>query len=133
MYFFRSSTNFSDLWTTMQHALDKSNNVHKFDIKEIMNSWMQLNHYPIIKTEQHNDTHVKIFVENIDALDQMMWIPIYIQICSLFNNTCYDRIWLMQSTTNNYTIFPLYNEWMILNVQQAGEYKTTKFNICYIK
>jgi len=58
----------------MQTALESSN-IHKFNVKEMMNSWTQLKHYPVLNVTQHNSSYVRISLENYSN-QKIPWIPV---------------------------------------------------------
>jgi len=60
----------------MQLALNKSNDVPNFNIKEKMDPWTKLKHYPMIKVTQEqadasNLINIIIFLDDISAIDKM--------------------------------------------------------------
>jgi len=60
----------------MQLALNKSNDVPNFNIKEKMDLWTKLKHYPMIKVTQEqadasNLINIIIFLDDISAIDKM--------------------------------------------------------------
>jgi len=116
----------------MQLALNKSNDVPNFNIKEKMGPWTELKHYPVIKVTQEqtnvsNRINIKIFLENVNAIDRMVWIPLtYTSAQEYFYFTnITDRLWLLsQFAVNNVVLQSLNNEtFIIINILQAGEYK----------
>jgi len=115
-----SSTNSDDLWTAMQTVLESSN-IYKFNVKEMMNSWTQLKHYPVLEVTQHNFSYVKISLENYDPSNQkILWIPITwitqktpANINDLYR---YPMMWFKKEN-----VFIRYNK-MIINIQQAGKF-----------
>jgi len=59
----------------MQTALDESLNIEKFDIEK-MNSWTQLEHYPVLKVTEHDYQYAMITLENYALLTyKTLWIP----------------------------------------------------------
>jgi len=112
----------------MQLALNESNDV-PFNIKEKMDPWTELKYYPMIKVEEtnvSNHINIKIFLENVNAIDKMVGIPLTFNLShgySYFNNM--STLWLLpQSGINNVILQFLNNEtFTIINILQAGEYK----------
>jgi len=113
----------------MQVALNDSNDVPNFNIKEIMDPWTELKNYPVIKVTQEqtnvsNHINIKIFLENVNAMDKMVGIPLTFSLAqrySYFINM--TIIWLSpQSGINNAILLSLNNEtFTIINTLKAGE------------
>jgi len=130
LFFFFSFTTSDDLWTAMQLALNESNDVPNFNVKEKMDPWTKLKHYPVIKvTEQQadllNHMNIKILFENINAFNKTMVIPLSFttQEDHYFNNT-QPRVWLQSFETDKINLQSLNDEmYIIINIQQAGKYK----------
>jgi len=110
----------------MQTALESSN-IHKFNIKEMMNSWTQLKHYPVLNVTQHNFSHVRISLENYDPSNQKIpWIPVT-WITQTPGDVKYElhhypMMWFKPSDHNKGNVFIRYNK-MIINFQQAGKFR----------
>jgi len=129
LFFFLSFTTSDDLWTAMQLALNESNDVPNFNVKEKMDPWTKLKHYPVIKvTEQQadflNHMNIKILIENVNAFNKTMAIPLSFttQEDLYFNNT-QPRVWLQSFETDKINLQSLKDEYIIMNIQQAGKYK----------
>jgi len=117
----------------MQLALNESNDIpfngKRFNVKEKMDPWTKLKHYPVIKVTQEqtnvsNHINIIIFLENVNAIDKMVGIPLTYtaaQRNSYF--TKITRLWL-SPTVNNLILQSLNNEtFTIINTLQAGKYK----------
>jgi len=112
-----------DLWNKMTYAVYDSNS-HRFSISSVMNPWIEINYYPIIKVEPYN-SKLKIFIENKHALNQEVKIYVTTQRYSYANDTSIYCDTLLPSFSNNktYQIFSWYFDWIIVNVQQVGKYR----------
>jgi len=98
----------------------------------MINPWIRLNHYPILKVTQYDSFHVKISIEN--ALDQIVGIPVTFttESYSNFNNTSpYYNMWLTQPHMNIYGNSILLrldlSDLIIINIQQAGKYNNKTY------
>jgi len=114
-----------DLWNKMIYALYDSNRSHRFSISSVMNPWIEINYYPIIKVGRYN-SDLKIFIENKHALNQELRIYVTTQTYSYANNTSiYRDLWLPSFSHNEtYKILSWYFvDWIIVNVQQVGKYR----------
>jgi len=113
----------------MQLALNESNEVSNFNIKEDMDPWAELKHYPVIKVtqEQINDSSdIKIFFGNINAIDNTVGIPLTYTLAQGYSNfTEITRLWSsLHFAIEHIILQPLNNETcIIMNVLQAGKYK----------
>jgi len=121
-FFLRSTTSLNNLWERMMDAFYNSKRSHRFNIS-VMNPWIEINHYPIIKVERHN-SDLKIFIENKHALNQEVRIYITTQTYSYANKTSIYRENLLPSILRDETYkIPLhFVDWIIVNVQQVGKY-----------
>jgi len=127
MFFFFSFTTSDDLWTAMQLALNESNDVLNFNVKEKMDPWTKLKRYPVIKVmEQQTDflNHVNIKILFQNAFNMTMAIPLSFttQEDLYFNNT-QPRVWLQSFETDKINLQSLKDEFIIINIQQTGKYK----------
>jgi len=117
----------------MQLALieNESDDVPNFNIKKKMDKWTELKHYPVIKVTQEqtnvsNYMNIEIFLENINAIDKMVGIPLTYTLAQGYSNfTKITRQWLFpQFGIDNIQFQSLNNEiFTIINILQAGEYK----------
>jgi len=114
----------------MQLALNDSNDVPDFNIKENMDPWTELKHYPVIKVTQEqinvsNNINIKIFLENVNAMDKMVGMPLTFSLAQRdFYFTNITRLWLSpQSGIDNVILQSYNNKTFTINTQQAGEYK----------
>lgn len=127
-FFFRLSS-FDDFWNAF---LFIDNSEYPF-IKDMMDPWTQMIHYPVVKVTQKNLPFVEVSIANL--LDQgTVGIPltfthniftnIYTQHYSNFSNTRPMK-WLIPSVMNMYTNSTLLSsnseDLIIINIQQAGE------------
>ncbi|KAL6260339.1 hypothetical protein P5V15_007870 [Pogonomyrmex californicus] len=113
MYKFSSATS-NDLWSIIQTILDQSNVPHEnYKIKEVMDTWTNQN-----LLHDHDAYHM--------IMNDNKWrIPItYVTETNRdFSNTS-TIMWLEpQDESISFKINP--NDWIILNVQQAGYYRVT--------
>ncbi|XP_011701751.1 PREDICTED: aminopeptidase N-like isoform X2 [Wasmannia auropunctata] len=117
-----------DLWNAIQSALDKSDVPHEgYRIKEVMNSWMDQNGYPVVKVVR-NYTTGKVTISQTCSWDYVSddnnkwWIPVTFATQSNpdFSNTV-PSFWLRPDQNISFTIDP--NDWIILNLQQTGYYR----------
>jgi len=120
-----SSTNYDDLWSTMQSVLDLSS-AENIRIKEIMNSWTQLKHYLVLKVTQVPGFKIRIFLENYDPSNQeMLWIPVTYHTNLHFNmiSTRRHPIWLKPSSNITYIDIAGHFSmgWIIVNIDEAGK------------
>ncbi|XP_071580885.1 aminopeptidase N-like [Temnothorax nylanderi] len=116
----KSSLNFDDLWTAMQVALNNSNSIYKFNIKDMMNTWTQLKHYPVINVTKFGLVNVKIF--NNNALTVNIPVTFTTQDHCNFNDTSpyITPLWLYTASI----IHPSnVSGWIIINMQQTGYYR----------
>jgi len=126
MFFLLSSVNYDDLWSAMQSALDLYNlkNIH---IKEIMNPWTQLKHYPVLKVTQF-EFKLEICLENYDRSNQeTLYIPVtyytyyfrvirtHLRLSWLIAYNIYQR----KLTINHSANFSV--DWIIINIDEAGK------------
>jgi len=59
----------------MQTALNESFIIQKFDVKERMNPWIQLEHYPVLEVTEYDDSrYAKITLENYTLSNYKLWI-----------------------------------------------------------
>jgi len=116
----------------MQLALNESNDVPNFNIKEKMDPWTKLKHYPVIKVMQEktnvsNHINIKIFLENVNAINRMVGIPLSLTLFQGYSiNDKNMPFWLSPqfAQIDNIILFSLGNEsFTIVNKLQAGEYK----------
>jgi len=120
----------------MQSALDSSN-IKNFRISEMMNSWIHLKYYPVLKVTQHDVAQVRISMENYDPSTQkMLRIPVtYLTYLSFRMILTYSHItWLQPSSDNEQYIYINinYNDgWIIINIEEAGKYSYNKIYYNY--
>jgi len=93
-----------------------------------MDPWTELKHYPVIKATQEqiilsNNININILLENVNAIDKMVGIPLTFTIQGYFSNM--PIMWLLpQFAINNVLLQSFDNETcIIINTLQAGEYK----------
>jgi len=136
MFFLLSSANYDDLWSAMQSALDSSN-IENIRIKEIMNTWTQLRHYPILKVTQVPGSKIRLFLENYDPSNQeMLWIPVTFYTNDDFGMilTRSRPIWLKPFHKIPYIEFTgnFIFHWIIVNIDEAGKNIQQKIYYNYI-
>jgi len=118
----------------MQTASDEALDIQKFDVKKTMNMWTQLEYYPVLEVTQHNinDSFVKITLQNYNS-SKLLWIPvtwIKRQITSGNIEALFLKsIWFEPSKLNefNTNYISLYDNNIIINIEQAGKFQNTKF------
>jgi len=112
----------------MQSALDESNVSHEdYRIKEVMDTWMNQNRYPVVNVEKNYETgEITISQKCFHAQETdesiAWWIPITFATQSNpnFSNTV-PSLWLRPNQNISFEIKP--NDWIIVNLQQTGKYK----------
>jgi len=112
----------------MQAAYNKTT-VPVINIKEVMDSWLNQNYYPILNVEQNEDRKI---IE-ISAQTDTWSIPVTYntQTFTDFKNTL-PNFWLKEqisslSPKKTVLAFPnIETDWIILNSQQTGEYFISK-------
>ncbi|XP_011871822.1 PREDICTED: aminopeptidase N-like [Vollenhovia emeryi] len=123
-----------DLWLAMQTAALKRPDVsyfRKFEIKEVMDTWIKQTHYPLLTVTRDYETgHVLVIQEHFagrqvidDSTANRWWIPVTwtTQTDCNFSNTL-PMDWLTPVFTEvNFNINA--NDWIIVNVQQTGYYR----------
>jgi len=115
----------------MQLALNesKSNNVPKFNVKKNMDPWTELKHYPVIKVTQEqtnvsNDINIIIFLENVNAIDKMVGIPLPFFLFLGYSHLNNISRWLFPEFVISDNIHHFNNgTFAITNTLQAGEYQ----------
>jgi len=61
----------------MQTALDESFIIQKFNVKKGIDSWIQLEHYPVLEVKYNDSRYAKITLENYTRSNyNKLWIPI---------------------------------------------------------
>jgi len=124
-----------DLWAVMQTTLNESNHTNRFNIKKIMDFWVTQNQYPILKvTRNYRDGRTVIWTEmrNMSKRHEW-WIPVtYTTETNLnFNITPFFQEWI---TSEQFFInLPSIkvNDWIIVNLQQLGEYSMNLFRFYF--
>jgi len=114
----------------MQSALDESNVPHEdYRIKEVMDTWMNQNRYPVVNVEKNYETgeitisqkcfHAR---ETDEIINIVWWIPITFATQSNpnFSNTV-PSLWLRPNQNISFEINS--SDWIIVNLQQTGKYK----------
>jgi len=123
---FKSATS-DDLWNAMQEALNKSSVPH-FKVKEVMDTWINQRHYPLVIVTRNYETGETIIsqesfrVQEADNDSDNKWVPITwtTQTNPDFSNTLPNH-WLSPVNPNiNLQINS--NDWIIVNLQQTGKY-----------
>lgn len=127
-----SSVSSDDLWNALQAALDESNVLHDaYSLKPVMDTWFKQRHYPEVRVTRNYDTGETILTqkhfrpkyenENIDS--DKWWIPLTFatQTNLDFSNTLPIH-WLRPQDKNISIDNVDPNDWIIVNVQQMGEY-----------
>ncbi|XP_029160652.1 aminopeptidase N-like [Nylanderia fulva] len=122
----------NQFWIAMQDALDEKIN-NKYNLTERMDGWMKLKHYPILKIAQYfKATYTVISLENFDSIDSNLWIPITYTTQNNFdfNISLHNVIWLKFTSQNLALHVSNFNEdeWIIVNLQQAGYYRVNYEN-----
>jgi len=112
----------------MQVACNKATTVPVINIKEVMDSWLNQNYYPILNVKQNEDRKI---VE-ISAQTDISYIPVTYntQTNINFENTL-PNFWLKGQLQRQmspflpkkiFTFSNIKTDWIILNLQQTGKY-----------
>jgi len=116
----------------LQAVLDKSDVPHNaYRLKEVMDTWIKQSDFPVVYVTRNNDTNKIILTqehflaknENETINDNKWWIPFTFatQTNPDFSNTLPTH-WL-KPQDRNITIDGIDpNDWIIVNLQQMGEY-----------
>jgi len=95
------------------------------NIKEMMDSWINQNYYPILNVKRNKD-HLEI--STVSTIHAIWWIPLSytVQMHIDFKNTLFDK-WLNSQNSLFLTFFTglylnLNDDWIIFNLQQTGVY-----------
>ena len=122
----------NDLWNLMQHEIDVLNlasNLERYDlnVKQMMDIWTIQEHCPVLNvTRDYSSGRVIISKEFHDKLDQIPYfIPVtYTKETDLDFDITLPNInsCLMQSNPELEIQFNNKDEWIIVNIQQAGKY-----------
>ncbi|XP_011630808.1 aminopeptidase N-like [Pogonomyrmex barbatus] len=118
-----------DLWNVMQIVLNKSSVPHKnFKIKEVMDTWMNQTHYPIVNVMRNYETGETIISQEHfhsktnNNTSHKWWIPVTL---TTQTNPDFSNISIYWLTPLNKSIrleiHP--NDWVIVNLQQIGCYR----------
>lgn len=120
-----------DLWTTLQTIYNETypNHMLSFHLKEIINSWITKECYPILYIKQHywNLTLVISHIESPYLLvndKTLIWIPITLTTQSSlnFDKTDDSLFWLTSQNPEHSILGVSKRDWFIVNIQQAGKY-----------
>jgi len=127
-----SSASSDDLWSALQAVLDESDVPHNtYRLKEVMDMWLKQRHYPVVRVTRNYDTgetiltqehfHPKRKSKHTDRYK--WWIPLTFatQTNPDFSNTLPIH-WLRPQDKNISIDGVNPNDWIIVNVQQIGEY-----------
>ncbi|XP_070155698.1 aminopeptidase N-like [Polyergus mexicanus] len=121
-----TSTTLDDFWKAMQKAYGEKS-ISILNIKEKMNSWIKLKHYPVLMVRQY--PNMTISIENNKSLDCCRELNILVTITKETEpdfTISMDKpytFWLSSSSINNFYFFHHLNEWIIVNTQQIGYYR----------
>ncbi|XP_071577670.1 aminopeptidase N-like [Temnothorax nylanderi] len=128
---YKSSSNFDDLWTAMQIALNNSNSTYKINVTDKMNTWTQLKYYPVLNVTKFDLVNVKILNNNVQNETVNIPVTYTTQDRCNFNDTSPYEVF----TTPYVSVSPLWiyttgiklssnvSRWMIINIQQTGYYR----------
>ncbi|XP_066591881.1 putative aminopeptidase-2 [Prorops nasuta] len=131
-----------DFWNTLQEALDKSDAPNKnFKIKEVMDSYINQNGFPLITANRNNDTgeifvmqqmliteseleKEKDFITTFGTRNNTYIIPLSITSRRQPNFINTQASFWLRPETSNITIRTVEpNDWYILNLQSNGLYR----------
>ncbi|XP_029670347.1 aminopeptidase N-like [Formica exsecta] len=120
------SPTLDDFWKAMQKAYGEES-IFVLNIKEKMNPWTKLKHYPVLMVRQH--PNLTISIENIKSLDLDRELNILVTITketapdfTVSMNKPYT-FWISSSSIATFYFFHDLNEWIIVNTQQIGYYR----------
>lgn len=108
----------------MQNAQNKATlngNVNQPDIRSVMRTWIQQRNYPTVTVKRHKNNNKIVVSHNFKKIRQY-WIPITYtsRKISDFQNTM-PSSWLTPSVSR-IILDPIdKNDWIIVNIQQAGK------------
>jgi len=127
-----TSATSDDLWDAMQSALNNSDTSRSmdFNLKMLMNAWAREKNYPTLDVKQDYKTgnvQIQILSINDPVASNNCFVPI---TYATRTNPDFNQIWLKETkwlepteSNLNVTRIPL-DDWIIINAQQAGNYKS---------
>jgi len=103
----------------------RHSNIEKFDVKQIMETWLMQNHYPVMNVTQNNafitiTTQSKINTNEKNENEKKWWIPYtatIMEAASLSNQSM--QYLLVDEDKITYTREKY--KWIIVNLQQIGK------------
>ncbi|XP_029667262.1 aminopeptidase Ey-like isoform X2 [Formica exsecta] len=120
------STTLDDFWKAMQKAYDEESR-SVLNIKEKMDPWTKLEHYPVLMVRQYPNLIISIENINSSVLDKELNI-----LVTITKETAPDftvsmdkpsTFWISLSNIATFYFLHDLNEWIIVNTQQIGYYR----------
>jgi len=106
----------------MQTALDESLNIEKFDVKK-MNSWTQLEYYPVLEVTEHDSQFANITLDNYALSEyKTLWIPITQIPITSKNIWSYEPIVWYELSIYNKGIQFRFDKNIIINLKQGNKF-----------
>lgn len=109
----------------MQKVLDESSDLHVFKLKEIMESWLKEENYPVLNVLQNymkENVYVSQFYFNEQTIRILgkWWIPLTFTVLANFDFSNMATYYLMPPYKSIGLPNTDLNGWIIINIQQVG-------------
>ncbi|XP_025265824.1 thyrotropin-releasing hormone-degrading ectoenzyme-like [Camponotus floridanus] len=113
----------SSFWNVMQHILDTTSLEMKYNLKDRITNWTQLNHYPVVNVNINYDVNsLNLLVENFNSTIE---IPVSITTQTHSDlKKIFPVEWIAQGILYQLpTRFIDMNDWVLVNLQQRECYR----------
>ncbi|XP_025269975.1 aminopeptidase N-like isoform X2 [Camponotus floridanus] len=119
------ATTADHLWNAMRSKLNESYPKYDFNIKDAINSWIMQKYPSVLEvTRNYSSYLVTISVQFHNKLEKHCYIPITYATESNPNFTItWTEMWLTPRDSKIEFLFQENNQWIIINLQQAGYYR----------
>ncbi|XP_025269949.1 aminopeptidase N-like [Camponotus floridanus] len=119
------ATTADHLWNAMRSKLNESYPKYDFNIKDAVNSWIMQKYPSVLEvTRNYSSYLVTISVQFHNKLEKHCYIPITYATESNPNfNKTWTKMWLKPWDSKIKFFFHENNQWIIINLQQAGYYR----------
>ncbi|EFN67087.1 Aminopeptidase N [Camponotus floridanus] len=123
----------SSFWDVMQHILDTTSLEMKYNLKDRITNWTQLNHYPVVNVNINYDVNsLNLLVENFNSTIE---IPVSITTQTHSDlKKIFPVEWIAQGILYQLpTRFIDMNDWVLVNLQQRACSKNSTIILQYIE